>query len=188
MVMDVNLKQKYALCEAAKKCLENISVEKLTVKQITEAAGVSRQTFYRMFLDKYDLINWYFDILMSKSFDRMGEGKTVEEGLTLKFRYLKEERVFFNAAFQSDAQNNLQDHDFEMIYAFYSNWMEKKSGTGPVDETALLLEMYCRASIYMTVNWVIGGMKDSPEWLAKLLVHALPSRLEETFRKLNLLG
>jgi len=31
-------------------------------------------------------------------------------------------------------------------------------------------------------------MKDSPEWLAKLLVHALPSRLEETFRKLNLLG
>ena len=91
MVMDVNLKQKYALCEAAKKCLENTSVEKLTVKQITEAAGVSRQTFYRMFLDKYDLINWYFDILMSKSFDRMGEGKTVEEGLTLKFRYLKEE-------------------------------------------------------------------------------------------------
>ena len=85
MVMDVNLKQKYALCEAAKKCLENTSVEKLTVKQITEAAGVSRQTFYRMFLDKYDLINWYFDILMSKSFDRMGEGKTVEEGLTLKF-------------------------------------------------------------------------------------------------------
>ena len=182
-----NTRLKYELCEAARQCLAGSSVEKLTVGQITTRAGVSRQTFYRTFQDKYDLINWYFDKLMSKSFDRMGEGKTIDEGLRLKFSYLKEEGDFFRAAFASDAQNNLKEHDFEMIFHFYSDWIVKKSGSSPTDEIALLLELYCRASIYMTVKWVLGGMQQSPEWLARLLVDALPEKLRDKFACLDLL-
>ena len=37
--------------------------------------------FYRNFLDKYDLINWYFDKLLAKSFEHMGQGKTVYDAL-----------------------------------------------------------------------------------------------------------
>ncbi len=40
-------------------------VEEITVRQITENCGVTSQTFYRNFLDKYDLINWYFDKLLT---------------------------------------------------------------------------------------------------------------------------
>ena len=29
-----------------------------------EELGVTRQTFYRNFQDKYDLINWYFDKIL----------------------------------------------------------------------------------------------------------------------------
>ena len=31
------------------------------VKEIVAESGTTRQTFYRNFQDKYDLINWYFD-------------------------------------------------------------------------------------------------------------------------------
>lgn len=31
----------------------------------------------------------------------------------------------------------------------------------------------------MTVNWAVGGMKESPERIADLLISALPPRLEE---------
>nr|WP_278998082.1 hypothetical protein [[Ruminococcus] lactaris] len=40
---------------------------------------MTRQTFYRNFQDKYDLINWYFDKILIESFAHMGEGKTVYE-------------------------------------------------------------------------------------------------------------
>ena len=69
-------KTKYRLARSMKECLESTSVDNITVKQITENCGLTRQTFYRNFLDKFDLINWYFDKLLVKSFEHMGKGKT----------------------------------------------------------------------------------------------------------------
>lgn len=53
---------KYRLAEAMKECMKTTPVDNITVTQLTELCGVTRQTFYRNFIDKYDLINWYFDI------------------------------------------------------------------------------------------------------------------------------
>ena len=48
--------------------MKTTPVDNIAVTQLTELCGVTRQTFYRNFIDKYDLINWYFDILLHKSF------------------------------------------------------------------------------------------------------------------------
>lgn len=50
---------KYKLANAMKECMFSSPVEKITVKEICDTCGVTRQTFYRNFQDKYDLINWY---------------------------------------------------------------------------------------------------------------------------------
>lgn len=52
-----NERTKYELADAMKHCMKTAPVEKITVKEIVEACGVTRQTFYRNFQDKYDLIN-----------------------------------------------------------------------------------------------------------------------------------
>ena len=98
-----------------KECMKTTPVDNITVTQLTELCGVTRQTFYRNFIDKYDLINWYFDILLHKSFEHMGSGKNIYESLVKKFIYIREERVFFSAGFKSADQNNLKDHDFRLI-------------------------------------------------------------------------
>ena len=51
---------KYRLADAMKNCMKKMPVEKITVKEIVTECGTTRQTFYRNFQDKYDLINWYF--------------------------------------------------------------------------------------------------------------------------------
>ena len=65
-------KTKYRLAEAAKKCMAASGTDAMTVTQIVQTCGVTRQTFYRNFQDKYDLINWYFDKLLLESFAQMG--------------------------------------------------------------------------------------------------------------------
>ena len=100
----VDIKQR--LAEAMKECMRSTSVENITVKQIVETAGVSRQTFYRNFMDKYDLINWYFDRLLEQSFQEMGDGETIREGLIKKFTYIREERLFFTTAFRRRAKQS----------------------------------------------------------------------------------
>ena len=45
---------KYRLAEAMKGCMRRAPLEKITVGEIVEACGTTRQTFYRHFKDKYD--------------------------------------------------------------------------------------------------------------------------------------
>ena len=101
---------KYKLANAMKECMVSSPVEKITVKEICDTCGVTRQTFYRNFQDKYDLINWYFDKILIESFHQMGEGSTVYESLVKKFEYIRMEHLFFKAAFKNDEQNNLKEH------------------------------------------------------------------------------
>ena len=44
-------KTKYRLAESMKECMKTTPVEEITVRQICEICGVTRQTFYRNFLD-----------------------------------------------------------------------------------------------------------------------------------------
>lgn len=88
-------------------------VENITVKQITEKCELTRQTFYRNFLVNMNLINWYFDKLLAKSFEHMGQGKTVYDALVKKIYLYTGGTEIFSAAFRYDEQNSLRQHDFE---------------------------------------------------------------------------
>lgn len=101
------------------------------------------------------MINWYFDKILLESFEHMGEGKTIYEALVNKFYYIQKEKLFFKAAFRTDEQNCLIQHDFELIFDFYSRRIESNTGQPVSEHLGFLLEMYCYGSIYMTVPIVM---------------------------------
>ena len=180
-------KTKYRLAEAVKECMKTTPLEDITIKQIVSVCGLTRQTFYRNFMDREDLINWYFNIILNESFRQMGFGKTVYDGLVRKFGYIRQEHLFFSAAFAADTQNSLKDHDFQMIYDFYRRLIREKTGSLPDEEISALLEMYCQASVYMTVKWVLNNMPSSEKTLANLMIDAMPPKLRELFIRLELI-
>jgi len=178
---------RHRLADALEGCMRETALERITVRQITDACGVSRQTFYRHFADKYDLINWYFDELLAKAFLHMGYGKTARDALIHKFTYIQAEKFFFRVAFRNDSQNNLRDHDTEMIMDFYRKLIAGKQGTFPEEQYGALLEMYCVASVHMTQQWVFKGCADSPEKMARLMIEAMPPKLSALFSELGIL-
>ena len=138
--------------------------------------------FYRHFKDKYDLINWYFDVLAQMSFKQMGISMTLREGLVKKFEFIKGEGQFFAAAFSSESQNCLMEYDYQCIYQFYCDIIHKQGVEKISEELEFLLRMYCRGSIAMTVEWATTGMKMSPEQLADQLIDAMPPKLYDLFK------
>ena len=179
-------KTKYRLARAMKECMKTTSVENITVKQITEKCELTRQTFYRNFLDKYDLINWYFDKLVLKSFEQIGVSHTIRESLTQKLEFIQEEKAFFTEAFRSDDRNSVKEHDFELILQFYKDLIARRTSRPLGGELQFLLEMYCQGSVYMTVKWILTGMKDTPEAMAVKLVEAMPPKLAKVMEELGL--
>lgn len=182
-----NEKTKYRLADAVKECMKNTSVDRITVQSIVEQCSVTRQTFYRNFKDKYDLINWYFDKLVLESFAQIGVDKTVCQSLEEKFEFIKKEKVFFTEAFRSDDYNSLKEHDFELIMGFYTELITRKTHKNLGEDIQFLLEMYCRGSVFMTVKWVLQGMKKTPREMAETLVEAMPAKLAAVFDQAGLL-
>ena len=170
---------KWKLAVSIKKLMDFDSLENITVKDIVKNADVSRQTFYRHFKDKYDLVNWYFDILASDCFDQMGVSHTMREGLIYKFDFIRKEKRFFIQAFKSSDYNSIKKHDYEYIFEFYKNIICSKTRMNLLDDQRFLLELYCHGSISMTVDWALKGMKKSSEELADCLIEALPVKIAQ---------
>ncbi len=115
------------LGQAIKEEMEQTSLDKITVTRIVERAGVTRQTFYRNFKDKYDLVNWHFEQLAQRSFKQMGVSLTLREGLIRKFQFLKGEKTFFTQAFRSNDCNSVVAYDYQCILEFYGGILEKEA-------------------------------------------------------------
>lgn len=180
----MNTKLLFAL--TIKKLMMTKSLDKITVASICKECNMTRQTFYRNFQDKYDLVNWYFHQLCNKSFLLMGVSLTLKEALLKKFTFIEEEKVFFSQAFKSQDSKNLINYDFEMIYGFYENAITKQLKGQPLSsELSFLLEMYCKGSIEMTVQWATGYLEISKEKIVEWLVESVPERLKQYLIKLE---
>ena len=184
--MDEKARTRQRLADAVKAEMERAPLDKITVSQIVERAGVTRQTFYRNFRDKYDLVNWHFEELAQKSFKQMGVSLTLREALIKKFQFLKGERTFFTQAFRSRDHNSVVAYDYQCILEFYTGILKRKLGVEQLpQEIAFLLEMYCSASIEKTVEWVTTGMERPIPELVDLLIEAMPQRLQELLSDLG---
>ena len=179
----MDTKLQFAL--SIKSLMKTKSLDKITVSSICDDCNLTRQTFYRNFTDKYDLVNWYFRMLCDKSFLLMGVSLTLKEALIEKFTFIENEKIFFCQAFRSNDCNNIQNYDYEMIYQFYENAIIKQTNKKLEDDIKFLLQMYCTGSIDMTAKWVTGYLDLNKEKMVGLLIQSLPEPLKPYLLQLN---
>ena len=83
------------LAQSLKELLKTKAFEKITIKQICDATGVIRATFYNYFSDKYDCLNWivYHDIVENtKDYVESGD---FEKALTAALEVLIQNKQFY---------------------------------------------------------------------------------------------
>lgn len=177
-------KTRLKLAESMKELLKATPLDKMTVTDIVENCDVSRQSFYRLFQDKYDLVNWYFEVLADQSFKQMGKQCTLKEGLMRKFKFIDQEHAFFQQAFSSLDSNSLIHYDYTCIFTFYKQLIEEKNHCQLSEDLLFLLEMYCHGSVTMTVSWLHQGRKQSIEAIVDLLIAAMPAALRIQLQEL----
>lgn len=181
--MEFHERTKYALANAVKELMKTTPLDKISVSEVVTECGTTRQTFYRNFKDKYDLVNWYFDKIVQKTIRQMGLSLTIEEGLIKKLELMKEDRYFFISAFSSSDYNSLLHYDYECIYQFFKETIRAK---GPLEKDIdILLQYYCRSALQMTGDWVLHGMKQSSDHMTSLLIDLMPQKVYRCLQHLT---
>ena len=151
------------LAESLKELSKTRPIEKITIKEITDNAGVIRPTFYNHFQDKYELLEWIVrEDLMEPAMPLFDNG-LLREGITYLFTAMEKERDFYEKAVRLEGQNSFVEMMEDAVQELILQRMNKEKLRERITYSWLRPERiaayYAHMACNVAVQWVEGGMQ-----------------------------
>ena len=83
------------LAESLKELTIKQPIEKITIKEITDKAGVIRPTFYNHFQDKYELLEWIIRTELLEPVKPLIQNGMIDQALIIIFAGIEKEKDFY---------------------------------------------------------------------------------------------
>ncbi len=100
---------KRQLADSFKELMLKGPFDKITIRMITEQAGVIRPTFYNYFQDKYEVMEWLLDEEVFQPVFAMLEDGMEREAIYLLFRRMEKDQPYYQKAFEVTGQNGFEE-------------------------------------------------------------------------------
>lgn len=162
--------------------LKEKPVHRITVKELCEAAGINRGTFYSHYTDPIDLYHEMELTLIQELhsvLDAFSETDAdYEEIITEIFRYVADNKeqymLFFHGEFQSAGWCELITL---LQNKYFHSWSAKYTRLSDT-QTDYLLHFTSNGTIGILNKWAESGMQESPEEMGKLTSDLMMSGLD----------
>ncbi|MGN0709353.1 MAG: TetR/AcrR family transcriptional regulator C-terminal domain-containing protein [Anaerovoracaceae bacterium] len=162
------------LADALRKLLEKKPLTKITVRDITDACGVNRQTFYYHFHDIYDLVEWIFKqdadrFVYSRKLDPDDWRGTVESLMD----GLAKDKSFILNAYYSLNRRQLELFMQKLARPAIEAMVKNVGASAYIaeDDINFIIDIATYALIGILMEWIGEGMPDTyRQHLNKLFV------------------
>ncbi|HAT53807.1 MAG TPA: hypothetical protein DCW31_00890 [Lactobacillus sp.] len=168
-----------ALMNSLTKVIKHHAIDRITVSELSTDAQVSRTSFYKHFVDKYDLINSCYQKTLNKHIATHYQqplSELIGDSLHLFYEYPE----YFTAAFKSEDQNDFS-HFFERS-AIFEMESALKAKTGRLKLTTMekdAIRFYAAGYLSMVCHWVLNGMTETPTRLSQKVIAIMPKLLTD---------
>lgn len=172
------------LMDSFKELAKHRPVDKITIKEITDGAGVIRPTFYNHFKDKYELLEWIIKVELLRPVKPLLANRMVKEALMFLFRNIERDKSFYSQivklegqnSFASIAQNTIKELLLE-INPKGIHEMSRYEWLTP-DRVATF---YAQNMCYVAITWIKGGYQVTGQELADIYEYMMRSSMDEMF-------
>ena len=179
--MGIDIKR--MLADSLLKLCENKNLEALTIQDLLNDTGISRQTFYNHFIDKNDLIHYIYNTKIVPDFHYQNMTINFYESLLITFKNMQRYHHFMKQACMMEGQNCLKDYIFEHCKEFDLKWHQVLYGYKPMPDTLkFATEYHATASTSMTLSWILSDMPVSCEEIVKMIVEMRAIGMEVLFK------
>lgn len=149
-----------ALAASLKKLLGKKTLDKITVKDITDDCGVNRQTFYYHFHDVYDLVEWIFLEAAKKFRSKYEDERDLKVIIARLTEQLLENKAFVINTFYSVNRRQLEKFLQELarpsLKEIAANYAEGKHISE--EDQDFVVSLFNFALVGIVTEWVSGGM------------------------------
>ncbi len=170
------------LADAFKELVLTQPIEKITIKKITDKAGVIRPTFYNHFQDKYELLEWIVRTEIIEPTISLLNGGYVKEAFLVIFQNVYREKDFYSRAAKLEGQNSFQSIIQLCIREVLVEVFELHHVEIPQKKWLTLDRMadyYAFSLCYVVLTWIKSGYGIPPEEIADVYQFVLSNSLED---------
>lgn len=169
------------LADAILKMCETTHLKSITIQDILNETGLSRQAFYNRFHDKNDLIQWTYEHNVLCDFLNNGPESTYYRNTLSFYKSIEKHRNFMKQACQLTGQNNLRDFIYDFAYKYDLKWHQHYYGEYPMPDDFVYLTWYhAHASIATLMIWLESDDPESPEVMANRITKTRSISLSDT--------
>lgn len=177
--MAINIHKIFA--DALLTMCETTPLKSITIQNLLDETGVSRQAFYNRFLDKNDLIQWVYEHNILCDFLNNGPESSYYRNTLSYYRAIYKHRNFMRQACELTGQNNLRDFIFDFAYQYDLKWHQHYYGEEPLPDDFIYLTWYhAHASIATLMVWLNNDDPESPEVMASRITRIRSISMSDT--------
>ena len=160
------------LAESLKELTIKQPIEKITIKEITDKAGVIRPTFYNHFQDKYELLEWIITTELLEPVKMLIQNGMVDQALIIVFTNIEKEKEFYMKASRLEGQNSFEDIVKQCITNMLLEVLEDKVIDKNVPSKWMtrerIAQYHAQSLCFLVISWIKSGMTMSAKEMADI--------------------
>jgi probable dihydroxyacetone kinase regulator len=160
---------KAVFASSLKKMLEKKTLDHITVKDIVQDCGVSRQAFYYHFNDIYQLVEWIFKEETLEALADNRDIDTWQQGYRHILERMCQNKNFVSNVYRSISREYLERFMYNVLHDIIYPVVEDQAKGLIVDAKykEFIAHFYSLAVVAMGMDWVRMGMKENPNEIAE---------------------
>ena len=145
------------------------SLNAITVTDIVNQCGVSRQSFYYYFDDIYDLIEWIYTQETERALNEFSDIDSWQTGYIRIMRWAQMNKPLVMNTYRSIQREYIESFMYRVLYQYIIKVVETEAENLNVTEEqcASVAKFYTLAINAISLEWIRNNMEESPEAVAE---------------------
>lgn len=160
--------------------LKKKTMDKLSVVEVCQSAGISRTTFYKYFQDIYSVPEWLWEYAFSDILGRIGSEYGWSEGHRVLYETMAELKECVLYTESDRLYNSFLLKANTRTLQIHTRNIEAKRSYPLTEQEAVELDYLSYIYASMTHKWISDGMCVSPSLMQKIIADLVPPLIADT--------
>lgn len=188
--MATNMKSnvtKAAIEASLRKLLQEKSLDEITVKDIVEDCGISRQTFYYHFQDIYAVVDWRFQQLSHRVLEQLEQLDSRKIAVELVLDMMRENKAVLLNVYRCLERTYVERYLNRWSKPVITRTITERAKKYPIDQEALdfVIDLYVFGMTSILLNWLDRGMPSNRSDRMEYFYILLDGGLDDVLRRLS---